>query len=173
MTDREKHETRDAVELLKELPREVAPPPELLERVRSELHGAGLLGSSRRAATSGRLLRWAAAVAMLVGTFWLGVRFGEERTFVPSDGGVTATRVPPLGASVQQLGSDYAEAIALLAGRSGPESAEWVEAREVALSTLRGAAEQLSRVPGHDRETVLLLNELRQTPATAPREGWL
>ena len=63
---------------------------------------------------------------------------------------------------VQRTGSQYIESVAELAlGIDSLPVASASQGREAALSTLRGAAEHVARIPGHDPRIQRMLLDLR------------
>lgn len=158
--------TRQERDRLDGLPRHRTPPPSLKRRIADELRARGRLRprtaveGSRRAPVRHRVVLAAAAIVLFLTGTWVG------RITVPESPpvGLTLVTAPALAPAerVQRLGTRYAEVVAELAAASDslrPPSR--AQGREVALSTLRGAAEQVARIGGHDPRTERILHELR------------
>lgn len=167
MNDRHDEWSREERARLDALPRERTPPSGLKDRIGEELVRRGTL---RRRSPSGgpppivlRTVRAAAAMALfLVGALVGRATAPDESTmrFAPATG-------PDLAPAehVQRVGSQYVEIVASLAAAVdtlAPGTGS--QGREVALSTLRGAAEYIARMPGHDPRTERLLLDLRSGP---------
>lgn len=147
------------------LPREREPPPALKARITDALRRQGTLTESSGARPSPPTAsRWFLRAAATVGIFMAGALAGR----ITAPGGSPTDFVPSTGSAlapaerVQRTGSSYVESVADLVGALGsvpPETAG--QGREVALSALRGAAEYVVRLPGHDPDVERLLVELR------------
>jgi hypothetical protein len=150
---------------LNALPRESEPAPALKARIADALYRQGILAGPERVRTprssaSRWTLRAAATAAVFVAGALAGhmtATEGSSTNFVPS----TSSTLAP-AERVQRSGSSYVESVADLVGALGSVSPETAgQGREVALSALRGAAEYVVRLPGHDPDVERLLFELR------------
>ncbi|MDX1623014.1 MAG: hypothetical protein R3199_03435 [Gemmatimonadota bacterium] len=146
--------TEEERRLFEALPRERDPGPALRRQVLDALRRRGRPHRSRK--------RWrrpllGAAAAIVV--FAAGVAVGLSLD--PGPGARPLAETDSLGdpVRIQHLGTAYATAIASVAARDGEEIPP--EARKVALNTLRGAAEQLASLPGHEPEVRGLLLSIR------------
>lgn len=146
------------------LPRDRQPPPSLKERVAADLRGRGKLGPSTRSTSPHRqALPWAGRVAAAVALFVAGAWFGRASGGgeVPEVVLVTGPLLAP-AERVQRMGSWYIESVAELAlGIDSLPAASASQGREAALNTLRGAAEHVARIPGHDARIQRVLLDLR------------
>lgn len=156
--------TRDERSRLEALPRERTPPAALKERISAELVRRGVLRRSSHSRRPDRrppaLARAAAAAAL----FLAGALVGRVTTPVEPGEAFTAATRPGLAPAerVQRAGSEYVELVASLAAADGSVAPETVsQGREVALSTLRGAAEYIAKMPGNDPRIERILLDLR------------
>lgn len=146
------------------LPRERMPPTSLKGRISDELVRRGRLRRRSRygrhhPAMPGMVRAAVATVLFLMGAVVGRVTTPAERAaaFAPATGPALAP-----AERVQRAGSQYVELVAGLAASVdslAPGTAS--QGREVALSTIRGAAEYIARMPGHDPRTERILLDLR------------
>lgn len=156
---------------LQGLRRELAPSDLLEEHVVRALRARGLLQSSHRPWF--RPASWAARLAAglllfvsgwLVGGQWMTLRSGSEGALPRQGAGSAAERV-------EQAGDDFVQALATVARQTPSEARN--EGREAALTSLRAAAGELSRIQEDDaslEQVVLLLDEASGKTSPAPSE---
>jgi hypothetical protein len=158
-------------EAFRRLPREAAPSDLLQERVIRNLRSRHLLGPRR--AFWYRGTRLAAALAASLILFLGGTVFGQWLAGRTSAEALSAAReihrmdADLAAARVQQTGSAYVAALASLqaqgtagAQRGPGRNDPLVQGREVALSALRAATEELARMDPHDPRVAQALEAL-------------
>jgi hypothetical protein len=155
---------------LRSLRRELAPGDLLEERVVRDLRARGLLQSRR---PWFRPASWTARLAAglllfvsgwMVGSRWMAERPGSEGT--PSQqGAVSAAEL------VEQAGDEFIQALTTVARQTPSEARD--QGRDAALTSLRAAAEELSRIQEDDArlaQVILLLDEASGKSSRAPSE---
>lgn len=145
------------------LPRDRQPPPSLKQRIADDLRRRGKLRrSTRRTPPRRHALHWAGRVAAGTALFVAGAWFGRGSGGEPGE--VVLATGPLLAPAerVQRMGSRYIESVAEF-GRviDSLPAASASQGREAALSTLRGAAERVARIPGHHPRVQRMLLDLR------------
>lgn len=168
MTDHDHDEwSPEQRDRLDALPRERTPPPGLKDRIGEELVRRGRLRRRSRAGGHTPIVRRTVRAAAALALFLAGGLVGRATApgqsaerFAPATGPALAP-----AEHVQRVGSQYVEIVASLAAAVdtlAPGTGS--QGREVALSTLRGAAEYIARMPGHDPRTERILLDLRSGP---------
>lgn len=156
--------TPEEREALAALPRERRPGDLLEERTVRALRAAGVLqpavGEARRR-TGGRLaVAAAAALALMAGSFAAGQWTGSRQTA----GAMLALQEQNgqrVAASVQQAGTAYVTALTALARLAQARDGEELnQGREVALSALHAAADQIVRLDPDDPLAARILQAL-------------
>jgi len=141
-------------DMMKSLPKERMPSAPLEDRVVGALQDRGVLrGRSRRSVelTPGRIAGvLAASLALLVGGFALGTSFDRAGVVTP-DHAANPSSTPVTEASpalvLQQAGTAYIQALEHFAVAGvGAHGDEMAQGREVALTTLYTAADQVARI---------------------------
>jgi hypothetical protein len=158
---------------LKELKRDRVPSDLLEERVISALHGRGFLTQPRRRVIESTAWRYmaaaAACLALIVAGFILG-RWTGSRQSLDIDNGIQVSDGFSVAASVQQTGTAYFQALQQLAHvPSDADNDQEKQGREVALTTLCTAADQVARLVPKDVLSGQLLASLDNY--TYSREG--
>lgn len=141
------------------LPRERVPDPRVKAGTREALCARGALASGGR-----RGRAWGLRAAAAIAIFLAGGLVGRA-TVRPDSAGraIVATEAALAPAErIQHAGTRYVETVADLVTALDDLPAETRrQGQEVAVSALRGAADQVVRLPGHDGDTERLLLELR------------
>ena len=163
---------RDA---LARMPRELEPPRMLEERTVKALRGEGALTPARWSRRPVPRLAVAAAAGLLLylGGLatgqWLAARqTADALTALQHDNALQAATL------VQRTGSAYAEAIAALSTIPATADSQYlIQGREVALSALIAAANQIVKLDPDDHAAVRILQALdrEQGDSTGAREG--
>lgn len=139
---------------LQSLPKERMPRAVLEERVVGALHRQGVLRPNRKRYFELTSIRMAAAVAaclvLTIGGFALG-RWSASQEASPAGTTIQSTDDLSLAAALQQAGSAYVIALENFTSRpNAASSAEMQQGREVALTTLYSATDQVTKiVPGN------------------------
>lgn len=163
-------EERDILQRLGTLPREAELPRDLWTGVAARI-GAdrpARLAPPRRQRRLGRLLIQAAAALLI---FAAGFLAGQLRHSESVPGPVVTARRAPLAAAieVQRTGTEYVTALAALRSQNDPASR--AQGREAALSTLYGAAHELTRLSPEDARARQILNTVSTTRSAAREPG--
>lgn len=162
-------------EALQSLPKERVPSAFLEERVVRTLEQHGILRSARKHSMI-RITGWrvagalAACAAFVVCGFALGYWAGARPPFIPQTQ-APAGRDVPVALSIQEAGTDYILALEQLAAYSDTtRSEEARQGREVALSTLYTAADQMARIVPRDVLARCIVNAIATTEESRPGE---
>jgi hypothetical protein len=157
---------------LESLPKERVPSAFLEERVVRKLRKRGVLRSSGIRSIELTGFRVAAAlaacIAFVVCGFGLGFWANGQRGGY-ADMAATGKNGVPVALSVQQAGTAYILALENLAKQSGTAPADQVEqGREVALSTLYTAADQMARIIPRDLLSRCIVSAIESPVGTDP-----
>jgi hypothetical protein len=161
-------------ERLAGLKRELAPSEFLEERTVRALKARGLLQPRRAWWSPGSpLLRIAATFLLFVSGLtvghWMGGRnAGDLQGTGPRAGQVESASKAP-AARIEQAGEAYLQAVMALSEQSSPEAR--TEGREAALSSLRAAAGELSKLPEEDPALARAVAALNQAVEPGDREA--
>jgi hypothetical protein len=150
-------------EALEALPPERPPDPLLEERVVQELISRGLLTPRERRSdvAAWRLAAAAALAAVLLLAGFLVGRWTTDRPAPIADPPAVPAERLALAASLQRAGSAYVAALDELASsQEAPDSEAMRQGREVALTTLYGAAGEVSRLVPKEQMAGQLLRAL-------------
>lgn len=159
------------LEMIRNLPD--SPPPSALleERTVEELRGRGLLRRRRMIPTSWLVGSMAASIAL----FATGVVVGQ---WMGTRTAVNAVAVAGSAAHVQQTGTAYVQAMEALVnaanqanGQTQGQQQQSAQAREVALTALHAAANEVVRLAPNDPVAAKILQGIEQAKRQAqPRE---
>ena len=177
----------ETLELLRSLPRETQPTPELQERLVTQLRRDGVIGAAAgasgvdaappatsRPVAAGRNRRvWVrrlgqVAAALVIFTFGMGL--GRATLDRQED---TALVAEPLGlaANIQGAGTAYVNALAALTEISGSlEPGEREQAREVAMAAFYSAAAELFRIAPDELMTAFAIASADRPSPGSPSE---
>ena len=146
---------------LQSLRRELAPSDLLEERVVRDLRARGLLQSRR---PWFRPASWTARLAAGLLLFVAGWMVGSQG-IPPQQGAVPAAEL------VEQAGDEFVQALTTVARQTPSEARD--QGRDAALTSLRAAAGELSRIQEDDarlEQVILLLDEASGQSSRAPAE---
>ena len=171
MSDEQNWEAR-YMEMIRELPQDVMPSALLEERTVRELRSRGLLRRQRWLPTSWLVGSIAASIALfasgvVVGQ-WLGTRSTIETVATIANNNPAAA-----AAHVQQTGTAYVQALEALvnAANGQGQQQQSAQAREVALTALHAAANEVVRLAPNDPVATKILQGIEQAQRQAqPRE---
>src|SRR5688500_2289513 len=136
------------MEMLQELPRDAVPSALLEERTVRELRSCGLLRNARWLPNSWLVGSVAASIAL----FAVGVVVGQwmgTRNTINTVASLQQTTPASAAAAVQQTGTAYVqalEALVSIANAQTPQTQPSPQARQVALSALHAAANEVIRL---------------------------
>ena len=148
-------------EMIRELPMDAAPSALLEERTVKELRSRGLLRRQRYLPTSWMVGSVAASIAL----FATGVVVGQwmgTRTTISSVAEIASTA--SAAEHVQQTGSAYVQALEALVNSANQSQGQQqsAQAREVALTALHAAANEVVRLAPNDPVATKILQGIEQ-----------
>lgn len=170
MSDEQNWEAK-YMEMLSELPRDGMPSALLEERTVKELRSRGLLRRQRWLPTSWVVGSIAASIALFATGVVVGQYMGTRSTI---DTVTTLVQNNPAAAAahVQQTGTAYVQALeALVNSANSQQQTNSAQAREVALTALHAAANEVVRLAPNDPVATKILQGIEQAKRQAqPRE---
>ena len=170
MSDEQNWEAK-YMEMLSELPRDGMPSALLEERTVKELRSRGVLRRQRWLPTSWVVGSIAASIALFATGVLVGQYLGTRSTL---DTVATITQNNPAAAAahVQETGTAYVQALeALVNSANSQQQTNSAQAREVALTALHAAANEVVRLAPNDPVATKILQGIEQAKRQAqPRE---
>lgn len=151
-------------EMIRELPLDVAPSALLEERTVKELHSRGLLRRPHRFPTSWLVGSVAASIALFATGVVVGQWMGTRNTISTVAGLAPNGTAATAAAHVQETGTAYVQALEALVTSANQNQGQppSPQAREVALTALHAAANEVVRLAPNDPVATKILQGIEQ-----------
>lgn len=173
MSDEQNWEAK-YMEMLDELPRDEMPSVLLEERTVRELRSRGLLRRQRWLPASWLVGSIAASIALFATGVAVGQWMGTRSTIETAVATIAQNNPAAAAAHVQQTGTAYVQALEALvnaANAQGQQQTNSAQAREVALTALHAAANEVVRLAPNDPVATKILQGIEQAKRQQqPRE---